>query len=85
MYQFLFLDDETSDTECKNDKNTEKYKCVDNTTKKKESEPVNFFFNNFAESDDEEDADNNSHKNKHSTDIDIPYYEELSKTSLLPL
>ncbi|XP_032675875.1 box C/D snoRNA protein 1 isoform X2 [Odontomachus brunneus] len=77
MYEVIDTDEE-SDTECKSRVTREN--CTDNATKKKESDPVNYFFNDFFGSDDE-DIDDKSCKNKHSTGFDIPYYEELSKTN----
>lgn len=72
------LDEEMSDTERTNC--TAKKKRIDSTTEKKGNEPINYFFNDFSGSDDE-DKDNRLHKNQQSTGLDIPYYEELSKTN----
>lgn len=47
-----------------------------NELDKKENKPVNYFFNDFSESDDEQ-LDNKQQGKKHVLDLDIPNYEEL--------
>ncbi|GAB1859554.1 Zinc finger HIT domain-containing protein 6 [Camponotus japonicus] len=73
MYEIIDTDEETSDTECKNPGERKRRK---NEFVKKENEPVNYFFNDFAESD-EEKLDNKPQRKKHVPDLDIPNYEEL--------
>ncbi|EFN81051.1 box C/D snoRNA protein 1 [Harpegnathos saltator] len=78
MYEIIDTDEETSDIEYKS--HTARRKNIDKSTEKeKESKPVNYFFNDFSESDDEK--IDGSHENKQSNSLNIPHYEQLSKTS----
>lgn len=73
MYEIIDTDEETSDTECKSSGMRKRRK---NELDKKENKPVNYFFNDFSESDDEQ-LDNKQQGKKHVLDLDIPNYEEL--------
>ena len=72
MYEIIDTDEETSDTECKS---LGARKRRRNGFDKKEDEPVNYFFNDFSESDDEK-LDNKQQR-QNTPDLDIPNYEEL--------
>ncbi|XP_014473577.1 PREDICTED: box C/D snoRNA protein 1 [Dinoponera quadriceps] len=77
MYEIIDTDEETSETEYEN--RTARKKCTNNAFENKE-DPINYFFNDFSEFDDENMSDR-LHRDKYSTGLDIPYYEELPKTS----
>ncbi|XP_012219228.1 box C/D snoRNA protein 1 [Linepithema humile] len=77
MYEIIDTDEETSDTECKNYRAKRKKISNDGyNTNKKENGAVNYFFNDFSESDDER-IDNKLQEKK--SDFNIPHYEDLVK------
>ncbi|XP_050456431.1 box C/D snoRNA protein 1 [Cataglyphis hispanica] len=73
IYEIVDTDEETSDIECES---LGAKKRRRNEFIKKENEPVNYFFNDFSESDDEK-LDNKQQKKEHSPELNIPNYEEL--------
>ncbi|KYN15497.1 Box C/D snoRNA protein 1, partial [Trachymyrmex cornetzi] len=75
MYDIIDTDEEMSDTECTNYGEKKRYNNNRPDDNKKD-EPVNYFFNDFSDSDDEN-TDNKVKKKKGS--LNIPNYEELIK------
>ncbi|KAG5306832.1 BCD1 protein, partial [Acromyrmex insinuator] len=74
MYDIIDTDEETSDAECTSYGAKKRYNNKRSDNKK--DEPVNYFFNDFSDSDNEN-TDNKVKKKKRS--LNIPNYEELIK------
>ncbi|XP_072764854.1 box C/D snoRNA protein 1 [Anoplolepis gracilipes] len=73
MYEIIDTEEETSDTECQSLEARKRRNEFD----KKENESVNYFFNDFSESDDEKLDDKKQQRKKRLPDLNIPNYEEL--------
>ncbi|XP_012543510.1 box C/D snoRNA protein 1 isoform X2 [Monomorium pharaonis] len=74
IYEIIDTDEETSDTEYTNREVRKRY---NNDNGNKKDEPVNYFFNDFSDSDDDKRTENKIKRKKQS--LDIPNYEELIK------
>lgn len=78
MYDILETDEELSDTE--DGRRSAKRKRFNNRpdAEKKQEDPVNYFFNDFSDSDNEK-TDNGLQNKGHSSDLNITSYDELVK------
>ncbi|XP_018404054.1 PREDICTED: box C/D snoRNA protein 1 [Cyphomyrmex costatus] len=72
MYDIIDTDEETSDAECTSYRAKKKYNNNRPNDNKKD-ESINYFFNDFSDSDDE------NMKRKRKKSLNIPNYEELIK------
>lgn len=78
IYLCYCLDEEKSDTECTNYTKKRRINNESNV-KKKKNEPINYFFNDFSDSDDDGHDNVKKQKRNRLSDLNIPAYDELVK------